>query len=152
MPNGKMNCFVDTNLLVYAMDRAEPAKQRQAADLLRRIISEHTLVLSPQSLNECYHVLAVRRRVAAAAEVRRFVWSLSDFCRAPYDFATTELAWVMADRYRFGWWDCILLASAALGGCEIFFSEDMQHRRRVGLMTILSPFRLEPGFNFSEVK
>jgi len=149
MPNGKTNCFVDTNLLVYAMDRTEPEKRRRGSDLLRRIISEHTLVLSPQSLNECYHVLAVRRRVAAAAEVRAFVWALSDFCTAPYDFITAQLAWLMADRHGFGWWDCMLLASAALAGCEIFFSEDMQHRQRVGSMIILSPFRLGPHFDFS---
>jgi predicted nucleic acid-binding protein len=149
MPNAKTNCFVDTNLLVYAMDRTEPTKHRRGSDLLSRIIKEHTLVLSPQSLNECYHVLAVRRRVAAAAEVRRFVWSLSVFCTAPYDFTTTRLAWLMADRYRFGWWDCMLLASATLADCGIFFSEDMQHRQRVGPMTILSPFRLEPNFDIS---
>ena len=149
MPNGKMNCFVDTNLIVYAMDRTEPAKHRRGSDLLRRIVSAHTLVLSPQSLNECYHVLAVRRRVATVAEARQFVWSLSDFCTAPYDFMTTQLAWAIADRHGFGWWDCMLLASAAQARCEIFFSEDMQHRHRVGSMTILSPFRLEPNFDFS---
>jgi predicted nucleic acid-binding protein len=43
----------------------------------------------------------------------------------------------------------MLLGSAALARCEIFFSEDMQHRRRIGPMTILSPFRLQPDFNFS---
>jgi hypothetical protein len=41
-----------TSLLVYAMDRTVPAKQGRAADLLKRIDSEHTLVLSPQSLNQ----------------------------------------------------------------------------------------------------
>ncbi len=45
MANGKTNCFVDTNLLIYAMDRAVPEKQSRAADLLKRIVNEHTLVL-----------------------------------------------------------------------------------------------------------
>ena len=149
MPNGKTNCFVDTNLLVYAMDRTEPAKHRRGSDLLKRIISDHTLVLSPQSLNECYHVLAVRRRAAAVDEVRRFVWSLSEFCTAPYDFTVTQLAWIIGDRHGFGWWDCMLLASASLARCEMFFTEDMQHDRRVGTMTILNPFKLGPEFQFS---
>ncbi len=152
MPNGKTNCFVDTNLLIYATDRTEPEKHRRGSDLLKRIISDHTLVLSPQSLNECYHVLAVRRRVVAVADVRAFVWSLSDFCTAPYDFMTTQLAWIMADRFGFGWWDCMLLASATLAGCEIFFSEDMRHRQRIGSMIVLSPFRLERDFDFSRMK
>jgi predicted nucleic acid-binding protein len=149
MPNGKTNCFVDTNLLVYTMDRTVPAKQGRAADLLKRIISQHTLVLSPQSLNECYHVLAVRRRVAAAAEVQRFIWSLSDFCIAPYDFMTTQLAWVIGDRDGFSWWDCTLLASALLAGCDLFLSEDMQHEHRIEKMIILNPFKLAPNFELS---
>jgi predicted nucleic acid-binding protein len=149
MPNGKMNCFVDTNLLVYAVDRKNRTKHDRGSDLLRRTASDHTLVLSPQSLNECYHVLAVKRRVATADEARRFIWSLSEFCTAPYDFATTQLAWTIADRHGFSWWDCMLLASALLAGCELFFSEDMQHQYRVGPMTILNPFQFEPNLNFS---
>ena len=149
MPNGKTNCFVDTNLLVYAMDRTAPAKQRRAADLLKLIISEHTLVLSPQSLNECYHVIAVRRRMATAAEAQRFIWSLSEFCTAPYDFASTQLAWVIADRHRFSWWDCTLLASALLAGCNLFLSEDMQHEHKIEKMTILDPFKLASDFQLS---
>jgi predicted nucleic acid-binding protein len=149
MPNGKMNCFVDTNLLVYAVDPREPEKQRSASDLLRRIVRDHTLVLSPQSLNECYHVLAVRRRVATTDEVRRFVSFLNEFCTAPYDFETTRLAWVIGDRHGFGWWDCILLASASLARCEVFLSEDMQHEQAVEGLTILSPFKLDPRVLFS---
>ena len=149
MANGKKNCFVDTNLLVYAIDRTVPAKQGLAADLLKRIVSEHTLVLSPQSLNECYHVVAIRRRMASVAEAQRFLWSLSDFCTAPYDFTTTQLAWAIGHRHRFGWWDCTLLASALLAKCDLFLSEDMQHERKIERMTILNPFKLSPNFELS---
>ncbi len=149
MQNGKTNCFVDTNLLVYAIDPTEPEKQKRGADLLRQIVKDHTLVLSPQSLNECYHVLAVRRRVATVNEVRRFVGFLSEFCTAPYDFFTTQAAWAIGDRYGYSWWDCMLLASASLAHCGLFFSEDMQHEHRVGDMTIVSPFKLDPNFSFS---
>lgn len=149
MANGKTNCFVDTNLLIYATDRTVPAKQERAADLLKRIVREQTLVLSPQSLNECYHVLALRRRIASAAEARRFVWSLSDFCTAPYDFTTTQLAWAIGDRHRFSWWDCTLLASALLADCDLFLSEDMRHEYRIERMTILNPFKLAPNFELS---
>jgi len=150
MPNGKMNCFVDTNLLVYAVDPTEPQKRKSASNLLRRIVRDHTLVLSPQSLNECYHVLAVRRRVATTDEVRRFVSFLNEFCTAPYDFETTRLAWVISDRHGFGWWDCMLLAAASLIRCNLFFSEDMQHEQPVGDMTIVNPFSLGSNFRFSK--
>ena len=64
MPNGKMNCFADTNLHRSTPSiRHEPEKQSRARqDFLNRIINRHTLVLSPQSLNECYRAVTVRAR------------------------------------------------------------------------------------------
>src|SRR5690606_23324480 len=44
--------FLDTNLLVYAYDRAEPAKQRVAQAILRD--GSQRLVLSTQVLGEFY--------------------------------------------------------------------------------------------------
>jgi len=46
--------FVDTNILVYAVDRAEPAKSRIAATLLEE--RADALVLSAQVLSEFYTV------------------------------------------------------------------------------------------------
>jgi predicted nucleic acid-binding protein len=34
----------------------------------------------------------------------------------------------------------MLLASAVLAGCRVFVSEDMQHGRELGDLTILNPF------------
>ena len=53
------------------------------------------------------------------------------------------------DKYGFSWWDCMLLASASLAGCEIFFSEDLQHEQTVAGLIVLSPFKLDPGFLFT---
>src|SRR5207244_13322586 len=61
MPNARMNCFVDTTLLVYPIDPGNRRKQEIAADLLRAIVRDGTLVLSAQSLNELYRVTTDRR-------------------------------------------------------------------------------------------
>ncbi len=34
MPNGKMSCFADTNLIVYTVDPQEPEKRSRAKDFL----------------------------------------------------------------------------------------------------------------------
>lgn len=148
MPNGKMNCFADTNLIVYTLDPAEPEKRRHAKDFLNQIINHHTLVLSPQSLNECYRVVTGKRGLMPTGEARRFVWALSDFCTAADNFDVTQKAWHIQDRHGFGWWDSVLLASAALARCDVFLSEDMQHEQVVEGFTILNPFRLDPSVPF----
>jgi predicted nucleic acid-binding protein len=133
-------------LLVYAVDPENPAKQRVAADLLRAVARDATLVLSAQSLNEFYRVSTERRglldRKAARAEIRK----LEEFCVAPYDIDAAHLAWRIQDEHRFSFWDCVLLASASIARCDVFLSEDLQHERRIGGMTILNPFLVNPDF------
>lgn len=148
MPNGKMSCFVDTNLLVYALDPKVPEKRQRAKDFLNRIMDRHTLVLSPQSLNEYYRVVTERHAVPRN-DARLLTWAWAKFCTAPYDFDVTEQAWQIQDGYGFGWWDCMLLASASRAGCELFFSEDMQHERAVDGLTIINPLRLDSDLRFS---
>ena len=143
MPNGKMSCFADTNLIVYTIDPHEPEKRRHVRDFLNQIINRHTLVLSPQSLNECYRVATEKRGLMPRNDARLFVYALSEFCTAQYNFEVTLQAWQIQDRHRFGWWDSMLLASASLAGCNVFLSEDMQHERRVEDLTILDPFKID---------
>jgi len=149
MPNGKMSCFVDTNLIVYAIDSSQPEKRRRAKGFLNRIINRHTLVLSPQSLNECYQVVTGRRSLMPRNEARLFVYALTEFCAAGYDFEVTERAWQIQDRHGFSWWDCTLLASASLARCDFFLSEDLQHDREVDGLKILDPFKLDDEFQLS---
>jgi predicted nucleic acid-binding protein len=149
MPNGKMNCFADTNLIVYTVDPNEPEKRQRSKDFLNQIINRHTLVLSPQSLNECYRVITEKRGLMPRNDAQLFLFALTEFCSAPYDFEVTRKAWQIQERNNFGWWDCTLLASALLAGCNLFLSEDTQHERTIENMTILNPFKLAPDFDFS---
>jgi len=149
MPNGKMNCFADTNLIVYTIDPDQPEKRRRSKDFLNRIINHHSLVLSPQSLNECYRVVTEKRGLMPRNEAQLFVFALSEFCSAPYDFDVTQKAWQIQDQNGFAWWDCTLLASAMLAGCDLFLSEDMQHERVIESLTIVNPFKLARDFQFT---
>jgi predicted nucleic acid-binding protein len=149
MPNGKMNCFADTKFIVCTIDPSEPEKRRRSKDFLNQIMTRHTLVLSSQSLNECYRVVTEKRGLMPRNEAQLFVFALSEFCSAPYDFDVTQKAWQIQDQNGFAWWDCTLLASAMLAGCDLFLSEDMQHERVIESLTIVNPFKLAHDFHFT---
>jgi predicted nucleic acid-binding protein len=149
MPNGKMNCFVDTNLIVYTIDPLEPEKRQHAKDFLSRVINQHTLILSAQSLNECYRVVTGKRGLMPRNKARLFVGALSKYCTAPYDFHVTQRAWKIQDKHGYGWWDCMLLAAASSARCDVFLSEDMKHEERVEGLVILNPFKLNVRFTVS---
>lgn len=136
--------FVDTNILIYALDPADPVKRQVSADLLRQTIRSHTLTLSPQSLNECYRVLTQRRRLIPAAETRAYLRTLAPWAIAPLDAATTERAWAVQDEAGLGWWDSLLVAAALRAECRLFVSQDMHDGAVVDGMRIANPF--SPSF------
>ena len=135
--------FVDTNILIYALDPADPEKRSVSADLLRQTISSHTLTLSPQSLNECYRVLTQRRNLMPVEAARAYVRVLAPWAIAPLDAATTERAWAVQDQAGLTWWDSLMLAAALRAECRLFVSEDMQDGTLIDGMRIANPFSAE---------
>jgi predicted nucleic acid-binding protein len=132
--------FADTNLLIYAMDPAEPAKRAKASEVLLACTDRGTLVTSPQTLNECYRVLVERRRLVSPGDARAFVRAWSTTCRAPLDWSTIERAWRVADRHPYAWWDCLMLASALGASCTAFLTEDLTDGDDIDGMLIVNPF------------
>lgn len=133
--------FVDTNILIYALDPADPVKRKVSADLLRMTIRSRTLTLSPQNLNECYRVLTDRRHLMPVGDARAYLRTLAPWAIAPLDAATTEKAWEVQDTARLSWWDSLLVASALRAGCRLFVSEDMQDGLEIEGMRIADPFK-----------
>jgi predicted nucleic acid-binding protein len=132
--------FVDTNVLIYALDPADPLKRRVSADLLRQTIKSHTLTLSPQSLNECYRMLSDRRRLMPVDQAHAYIKTLAPWAIAPLDAATTERAWAVQDTAKLRWWDSLMVAAALRADCRLFISEDLQDGLVVDGMRIANPF------------
>ena len=145
MPNGRMNCFVDTNVLVYAADQSDPEKQAQARTWLLALVDREALVLSPQSINEFYRVSRRRFPSVARATLLQTCEELLSWCTAPLDVRTIRMAWMIEEATGYQWYDCLLLAAADLAGCRFFLSEDLQTDRQIGSLTILSPFTTSPN-------
>jgi predicted nucleic acid-binding protein len=142
--------FVNTNILIYALDPGEPEKRATSAGLLRRTIANHTLVLSPQNLNECYRVLIERRHLVPEAAARTYLTCLMPWCIAPLDARTTAKAWAVQDETGLPWRDALLAASALMAGCKLFISEDLQDCRVISGMRIVNPFTLEFSARFAQ--
>ena len=133
--------FVDTNILIYALDPADPSKRQMSADLLRKTIADRTLTLSPQSLNETYRVLVQRRRLMPVADARAYIGVLAPWALAPLDAKTIECAFAVEDETGYTWWDSLMLAAALQADCRLFVSEDLQDGRGVGGLRIVNPFK-----------
>ena len=131
--------FFDTNVLVYADDKATPAKQRRAIELVAKHRRAGTGVLSSQVLQE-YFVTVTRKLHVEVTIARRKVELLAEF-----DLVVPGLDDILAavDLHRlhgFSFWDALVLRAAKESACTILYSEDLQPGRVVDGVQIVNPF------------
>lgn len=131
--------FLDTNVLVYADDKASPAKQRRALQLVAEHRRSRTGVVSLQVLQEYFVTVTKKLRVDASI-ARRKVELLAEFDVATPDVGDILGAIDLHRLHKFSFWDALALRTAKQAGCVIVLSEDMQEREVDGLQ-IVNPFR-----------
>jgi predicted nucleic acid-binding protein len=133
--------FVDTNVLVYAHDRAETRKQPIAQALLDVLWQTRSGVLSTQVLQEFY-VVATRKfdppmRRAAAREI---VGLYGEWPIVQLDVALILAASKLEERHAFSFWDALVVEAARRCGATRLLTEDLQAGRRIGGIGIENPF------------
>ena len=132
--------FLDTNVLVYTDDKAAPAKQRIALDLVAAHRRASTGVISLQVLQE-YFVTITRKLHVDPQIARRKVELLAEFDVAAPDVADILAAIDLQRLHGFSFWDALVLRSAKQAGCTVVLSEDMQDTREIDGVRIINPFR-----------
>jgi predicted nucleic acid-binding protein len=131
--------FFDTNILVYADDKASPAKQRRAIELVAEHRRARTGVLSLQVLQE-YFVTVTRKLHVDAQIARRKVELLAEFDVASPDVADVLAAIDLHRLHGLSFWNALILRSAQQSGCSVLLSEDMQAKRQMDGVRVINPF------------
>jgi len=138
-------CFVDTNVLVYFRDASESEKQTKAQQWLTELWRTHEGRLSFQVLNEYY--VAVTQCLDPGLDnetARADVRNLMAWRPVSIDWAVIDSAWTVQDRYRFSWWDALIVATAQNAGCDYLLTEDLQHDQKLDGILIINPFIASP--------
>jgi predicted nucleic acid-binding protein len=134
--------FLDTNILVYAVDPSDRGKQAKARDCVNVAQESGLGVISYQVVHEWFNTV-LRKSISGfgtkeAEEVYRFLveplWRV-DSSRALIDTALT----LFRDN-QFSWWDSLIVSAALQSKCELLLSEDLQHGQKVGSLRIENPF------------
>ncbi len=138
------NVFVDTNVLIYAVDQADLQKQ-QAAQAWRRWLWETNRGrISFQVLQEFY-VNAIKKQLSAQAEIRKEIEDLMTWQPIPLDASVIARAWKIEDRYRISFWDSLIIAAARVADCRYLLTEDLQRGQELDGVMIVDPFLSAPA-------
>ncbi|MDE2060079.1 MAG: PIN domain-containing protein [candidate division NC10 bacterium] len=134
--------FVDTNVLAYAYDRSEPAKQCQALAVLDVLAMRERGVLSTQVLGELFVTLTRKLTVpigAAAATERIQHYLLSWPVLEVTGLIVLEAARGVQS-HQLSFWDAQIWATARLNQIPVIFSEDFSTNRTLEGIQFINPF------------
>ena len=131
--------FFDTNILVYADDKAAPAKQRRSIELVTQHRRARTGVLSLQVLQE-YFVTVTRKLQVEATIARRKVELLAELDVFVPDVDDVLAAIDVHRLHGFSFWNALVLRAAKEAACTVLYTEDLQAGRSIDGVKIVNPF------------
>lgn len=135
-----MRFTLDTNILVYAIDRDAGDRHLAALDIARRARGRDC-VLTLQSLAELFRALTSPKLKVPAERAARIVQEWQDALPvAAADEACLTDAMDAVIHHGWSFWDAMIWATAKRHGCRLLLSEDGQAGRTLGGVTIVNPF------------
>jgi predicted nucleic acid-binding protein len=132
--------FLDTNVIVYAVDTTRGAAHKR--QIARKILRAGDFGISTQVLQAFYvtSTQKLKRPLSVSTAAR---W-IDQLCRAELvslDASLVKLAIAYSRRYQISYWDGAIIAAAEALGATTVYSEDMNHGQTCGTVKVVNPFR-----------
>ncbi len=124
----KDKILVDTNILVYAYDIADPEKQAKAFQVIDKLASGQKGVISAQILGEFF--VTTTQKLKNPLDVATISQSIQNYVRSWLVLDITPQIILEAIRgrstYPISYWDAQVWATAKLNQIPVVYSEDFQ--------------------------
>jgi len=135
--------FIDTNVFVYHLDRTDRRKHAIAEKIVRGALATGDACISSQVVQECLNVALRKAEVALSPEAARSYLEavLAPLMQVTASEALYHRALDVQARWRFAFYDSLIVAGAITAGCRTLLSEDLQHGQQLDSLTVVNPFR-----------
>ena len=134
--------FIDSNILVYSYDDAEPGKKSLAQEIIASLARNGSGALSVQVLGEFFNIAT--RRIPIPLTVDEATAVIDDMSRSlavlDIDSAMVRRAIATHSRYGTSYWDSLIIAAAERAGCTRILSEDMNPGQSYHGIVAVNPF------------
>jgi predicted nucleic acid-binding protein len=134
--------FIDTNVFVYTFDETSPVERAKARELVELALTTGLGVVSHQVIQEFFSVATRKFDVPlSAADARAYLEQvLAPLWRVSPTADLYVQALAIQETSGYGFYDSLIVASAIGAGCNVLYSQDLQHGRRFGAPTVVDPF------------
>lgn len=132
--------FIDSNVLLYAVDRADPARRQKARAVIKSLVKSGLGVVSTQVAQE-FFVIATKKLGVEPLAAKRVVDMLGQLEVIQIDLPLILAAIDCSILSRISFWDALVVVTARASGCKILLSEDLGHAQLINGVRVENPFR-----------
>jgi predicted nucleic acid-binding protein len=132
--------FIDSNVILYSFDTRDGRY-----DEASRLVEESVLTSACISFQVVQEVINVLTRDLERPGLEQLVdLALQDILKPMWRIMPSSDLYIHAfairNRYRYAFYDSLIIAAALDANCTRLYSEDLQHGQRIERLTIINPF------------
>lgn len=134
--------FIDTNILIYSIDKSHPEKQKKCRSLLRSAAEGVTGVISTQVMQEFY-TAATTKLGADPLITKDIIRSLERF---EIVIITPDLIKDAVDCSiinRLSFWDALIVTAAGAAKCSTLWTEDLNDGQIIRGVRVENPIKMD---------
>ncbi len=122
----KDKVFIDTNVLLYILSN----------DKVKKTISKEIL--------KSNHNISIKKFKLSIKNIKEVISKISEETNISIFTKNTIIdALILKEKYKFQYYDSLILATALENSCTVLYSEDMQHNQIIeNQLKIINPFLL----------
>ncbi|MFW6137669.1 MAG: PIN domain-containing protein [Spirochaetota bacterium] len=131
--------FIDTNILVFALDNYDKQKKQKSKQILTDVISKQIAVISTQVLQELYVAGTTKlsidpilmKNIVHAFENVEVVIIDTDLIKEAIDTSVLN---------KVSFWDSLIVVAAEKAKCESLYTEDFNHGQIIRGVRVENPY------------
>lgn len=132
--------FIDTNILVYQMNKREPEKRNVCRDLVRKAAANGDAVISTQVLQEFYVATTTKLHIDPIL-IKSIMHTLENMEVVTVRNELIDDAIDASLQYKLSFWDALIIVAAESAKCETLYTEDLNDGQIIRNVRIVNPMK-----------
>ena len=134
--------FIDTNIIIYSFDNDALVKKDIALALIKQALMQQVGCISYQVTQETLNVLVRKfHEKLTTDDVKLFLQEvLSPLQLINPSCILFERAISIQSRWKYSFYDSLIIAGALESNCNILYSEDLHDGQKIEGLEIVNPF------------
>jgi predicted nucleic acid-binding protein len=134
--------FIDTNIFIYSFDKTNPTKMIKSQSIISQALEKNNGSISTQVIQEFANVAIKKFSNPMKSKDLRIYMNevLFPLCSVFPNFELLEESVEIHERYKYSFYDSMIISAAIISGSNILLSEDLKDKQKIENINILNPF------------